>query len=460
MNSRFATGAVLALLWLAPMTALAQGPTPGAALPEDVPGLRAVANQAHASGDLRLLLRAVQALHAARPYNSDYQYQLVLAHAQLGERREAYDTMLRMQRQGLSYDFSVVPEAESLKGTEVFNYVNDLMVRAGEPYGEAVPAFTLPDGLVLPEALAWDAERERFLVGSVRDGVILAVDPDGEATELVRASDENGLWSIFGLAVDAERDRLWVSSAATRNFSGFRTPDIGRSALFEFKLGSMELVRRYPVPVDGRPHQLGNLAIAPGGDVFVADGAFPMIYRLRSGGEKLEPFLFVRDFVSLRGMDITPDGRVLYVADYELGVLAVDVEAERAMLLKTDDTLNLGGIDGLFHWNGHLVLIQNGIRPQRVMRLELEDDRVTVKAIRPLAVAQPQFADPNYGAIVGEDLYYFANSHWNAPPGAYPPVQVVKTGLNSGTDMRNIELEKFLEETGLDKPKPAGAGNN
>ena len=92
--------------------------------------------------------------------------------------------------------------------------------------------------------------------------MILAVEKDGTATELLRADNSNGMWGVYDVMVDTARDRLWISSAATPQFSGFSPVDKGRSALFEFELKSLELVKRHPVPVDGRPHSLGNMAMA------------------------------------------------------------------------------------------------------------------------------------------------------------------------------------------------------
>ena len=70
------------------------------ALPTDVPGLRMAANEAYSGKDYPRFRDAMRSLHRLRPNNSEYMYQLVLAHALLDEKAEAYTIMLKMQKQG------------------------------------------------------------------------------------------------------------------------------------------------------------------------------------------------------------------------------------------------------------------------------------------------------------------------------------------------------------------------
>lgn len=51
------------------------------------------------------------------------------------------------------------------------------------------------------------------------------------------------------------------------------------------------------------------------------------------------------------------------------------------------------GIDGLYRHGNTLVAIQNGIRPHRV--------------------SAPDFDEPTLGAVVGDRLFFVANSQWN-----------------------------------------------
>ena len=137
-----------------------------------VPELRLMADEAFTSKNYTTYREVMIRLHAMRPNNSEYMYQLVLAHSLMNDRTAAFNIMLQMQRQGLSYDFTKTPDSKNLQGVQLFDYLNDLMVTAGEPMGIAVSEITLDADLVTPEAIDWDPKREAFLVGTAHDGTI------------------------------------------------------------------------------------------------------------------------------------------------------------------------------------------------------------------------------------------------------------------------------------------------
>jgi len=426
--------------------------------PENVPALLAKANAAYTAKDYLTFRKTLESLHKLRPNNSDYMYQLVIAHALLNEKAPAYELMLGMQQQGLSYDFLASEHTTNLQGTEVFDYVNDLLIIAGNPTGEAETVFVLPDNVVMPETISWDESRQKFLVGTIAEGQILAVGKDGQVSELLKASDENGMWAIFDILVDGPRNRLWVTSASMMGYSRFDPVDKGRSALFEFDLKTLDLIKRHPVPVDGQPHILGSMVLDPNGNIYIADRTLPLIYRKPAGEDKLKPILALKDLVSQRGIAMQPDGRIMYVADREMGIMVVDLEGKQARLLEVPDTLNVGGIDGMYLQNNRLFVIQNGIKPQRVMRLQLDSSGTKVASVAPLAVALPEFDLPSFGVIEGEDLYYFANSQWIGNKGSQKPVTVLRSSLNSSVDLVKPEMEQFLKMQ-AEKNKQEGKSN-
>lgn len=433
------------ILAIASLQALAQA-GPGGDLPHNVPALLVEANQAYAAGDYPTYRASLEALHKLRPNNSEYMYQLVIAHALLEEKRQAYDLMLRMQRQGLAYDFTATDDTKSIRGTEVFDYVNDLMIKAAQPVGEAEPVFTLPESIKSPEAFGWDESRQKFLIGTMAGGEVFAVGKDGKVEELLKADADNGLWAVIGILADAQRNRLWITSAAIPGAARFDPIDKGRSALFEFKLDTLEPLQRYAVPVDGNAHILGNMVLATNGDLFTADRALPLVYSKPANEDKLKPVLVLKDMISQRGLAMQPNGRLMYVADREMGIAVVDFEARQAGALAAPANLNLGGIDGLYLKDNTLYIIQNGIRPQRVMRLQLDADGKRIESVGPLAVAQPAFDFPSFGALVGDDIYYFAASQGLGKAGGKKPVTVLRTPLDAGQDLVQPDMQLYLEK--------------
>ncbi|NIP17790.1 MAG: hypothetical protein GWM87_06295 [Xanthomonadales bacterium] len=439
------------LLGLLLAAVVAVQPVPAPAQQADTPPmgvleLREKAGQAYFKEDYAAFRDAMVTLHQLRPNNSEYMYRLVLAHALMNDLRPAFDMMLRMQQQGLHYDFDQTEDSRSLRDTEVYGYLNNLMKIAGEPVGTVEEVALLDADVRFPEGLAWDPTREAYLVGTVTDGLVLSVSESGERRELLRAGSENGMWSVFDLLVDAARNRLWVSSSAHPNFSGFDPVDAGRSALFEFTLDDLELVRRYPVPVDGLRHNLGNLAQAPNGDIYAADSRVPLVYLKPAGADRMRPLFTSPRLVSLRGLALSDDGESLYVADYEVGIVRFDIPSQQLGPVGRPGTLNLGGIDGLYYWNGHLVIIQNGISPQRIMRLKLDDAGTAIESVSPMAASLDVFDMPNYGTVRGDELVFFANSHWNDAPDQLSPVRIVRANIAEARELVSPEMQDFLRK--------------
>lgn len=437
--------AAVILLTTGTLPAMAQSGTE-AVQNQNVPALLVQANKAYAAGDYTAFRQALETLHELRPNNSQYMYQLVLAYALLNEKTPAYDLMLRMQQQGLAYDFTTTDDSLNIRGTEVFDYVNNLMEQAAQPMGEVEAVFTLPENARLPEAFSWDESRQKFLIGTIAEGKVLAVGKDGQVEELLKADQHNGLGAVIGILADPARNRLWITSAAIPAFVHFSPKDKGRSALFEFKLDTLELVKHYAAPADGNAHILGNMVLAPNGDLFIADRVLPLVYSKPANGDQIEPKLVLKDMVSQRGLAMQPGGRLMYVADREMGIMIVDFVAKQAGFLAAPETLNLGGIDGLYLKDNALYVIQNGIVPQRIMRLQLDANGTTVESVRPLAVAQPVFDYPSFGAIVGDDLYYFASSEGIGKNATGKPVTVLRTPLDAGGNLVEPDMQKLIEQ--------------
>ena len=155
-----------------------------------------------------------------------------------------------------------------------------------------------------------------------------------------------------------------------------------------------------------------------------------------------------REMVSMRGVAMQPDGRIMYLADREMGIMVVDIEGGLTGPLQLPPNLNLGGIDGMYLWENRLIIIQNGIKPQRVMRLQLDASGTRVESAQPLAVAQPDFDYPSFGTIKGKDLVYFANSKVANDKAKSQPVKVLLTPLDTSADLVVPALEEYLGKAG------------
>ena len=408
--------------------------------PEEIEELLQKSAQAYEDGNWVRFYSANRRLNLARPHVPEYPYNIVLAASEMDRKTTAYHFMLELQKQGLSYDFNQSEHTQNIRGTEAYDYINNLMIEAGQPAGEASRAFTLPGAPGDYTDITWDARNERFLVGTRKEGRVLAVMPDGSTTELLKANDANGLWSVTGLAVDADNNRLWITSTATPAFAAYSPADRNRGAVFEYTLDTLEQVARYNLPVDGLDHELGRMAVTADGGVYVIDRANPIVFHKAADGDRLEPFMGSRALVQLTDIAVTPDNSRLFAADAVMGILLVDPNVKRSALLAGPENLNQGGIHGLEFHDGHLLIVQSEYNPQRVLRLKLDAAGAGVESVTPMAIALDGFDRPGASVVSGGQLVYFANQGTQA--GA-DELLAMATPLDAGSEVKPPDMRHF-----------------
>jgi len=377
--------------------------------PEDPADLEEKSRQAYAAGEYLPFYIANLKLHKMFPYVPQYLVNLVRASALLEKYNTAYHYMHTIQQQGLSFDFNSTEDTESIRGTQAYDYLNNLMIEAGKPNGVGTVTATLPGSPQDYAAIAWDPSRDRLLVGTVVGGQLLALAADGSVETLLEADDANGLWSLTGLAVNPETNRLWVATTALPEYGKLSPADRNRSALVELELDSLEIVGRTYVPVGARPHALGSVAVTADDHVYVIDTLAPVVFRKAPGEDRLEAFVSSDRLVGFTDLAVVPDNSRLFVADPVVGVFLVDPRQKHAAMLGGPDNLNLGGIDGIAYADHQLFVVQGGISPQRIMRLELDDAGAQVASVSPMAIALEPFNWPRLAAVQGGDLVYLAN---------------------------------------------------
>lgn len=395
---------------------------------------------AYDAGDFAAVEAACLKLVELRPYVGEYGYLLAKSYALQSKLREAYDKLIKLSEEGLSFDLSLDPDMENLRPYPVYEYiVEKFEVNAG-PHGNAQTALTISRQDLLIDGLAWDAKGDQLLIGSIREGKVLRVGADGQLETLVAASAGNGLSGVLDIAVDNERGWLWVATAGLPQFKGLTAKQLGRTGVAKFDLQTGKLIKRYQLVADGIPHLLANLAVSPDGDLFISDVQTPSIYRISNDVDQLALFMVAPGLTDLRDMVVDPAGKFLYVADYEQGLFRLDLVSSKLYQLGKDIKLNLGGVDGLAWYKDGLVAIQNGNDPARVMRIALDANRSQVQHAQALLVGLESFRAPSVGAVAGADFYLLAANEADL----YNP----KTGkLFDGATLRNpLVLKVNMDE--------------
>jgi sugar lactone lactonase YvrE len=350
----------------------------------------------------RASLERIRVLRAERPGDGVLVYYQALAHAELGER----DAALAELRTLFGRRLGIVPAPgtgfDSLWGDADFQRVRERLAAEEPRTAEAPLSFRLGDPRLIPEGIAWDGARRRFLVGSIAQRKIVAIDRRGKARDFSRADD--GLDAILGLAVDARRRRIYAVSTNGFENSG-RTSR--RNAVVVYDLGRGRRVARLDVP---EALQLNDVAVAADGTLYVTDSEAGSLYRMRPGEHRFAPFGTADAAQGANGVAVAPDGTV-YVT-LSTGIGRVDAGNGRVGRLPQPDSVVSGGIDGLYWHEGDLIGVQNSTNPGRVIRLRLADGGKRIDGIVVLqSHHHPAFVEPTTGAIAGGAIHVLANTY-------------------------------------------------
>jgi len=491
-KSRVAGIALAALLLPLSATAAGQAPEPPlatAAKPsaqDAAPSLADLAKsaaRAKRDGDYDALIAGLQQMRRLDPYDGRITYGLAEAYALKNDPEHAFAMLARLQQQGLAYDPRGDTDFDNVKKYQLFDYLGENLAKNSEPFNQATRAFETDKPLGLPDGIALDPESGAFFLAGLKQGLILRVGADGKSEEFYRAGDD-GPRGITALAVDPDNGVLWAAGTEVRLQGDEQVSVNARAAaLYAFDLKTGKLEARHAIDEQARelPHLISEMAVAPDGAVYVTDRLSPVIYVLKPGAAKLEPFLGSPKLSSLQGLAIDDKGEYLYVADWMTGIYRIHLQSQHVQPLAIDPSVNLGGIRSLAYRDGELFAVQTGTRPERVVRYELSDDGDAVVGQQPLSANQPEYDHPGAGVMGKDGFYFIANTGWgriNQPPsqtGAVPvvvlkanpdlarekaqPANIMQKAAPGAVPGRVENLPPGIPQQGSGKPEDSGDDN-
>jgi len=293
-----------------------------------------------------------------------------------------------------------------LRGTREFEEILAAVRDATPVVSHSRSAFTVPEGDLVPESVAYDPKGKHFYFGSMTKGKVVRCSMTGNCTQFA-----SGLGTVLGLKAHAHS--LWLLSNSDNE-----------SALIHYDLVSTRVVRKYTVP--GAGHNFNDLAIAPTGDVYLTDTRAGVVWHLPAGSAGLTK-LFER-FEFANGIALSPDGRLLYVSTFPDGITLVDLKTHVATPIARPTNLCLAAIDGLYFHRGALIAIQNGFMTPRVVRFTLTRDLRAINRFEVLERRNPLFEGVTTGVVVGGDLFYMANIQDDKKTG-FSPITILKLHL-------------------------------
>jgi tetratricopeptide (TPR) repeat protein len=347
-----------------------------------------------------------------RPTHQSYMYFLAAGYALTGEKTRAIALLGEAADMGLVYALDKAADLDSLRDSNEFKEILAKIERNKAPVINSTTAFEVDEKNFIPEGFAYDPVSKTFYLGSVYQKKIVAISKAGQASDFSMPSD--GLWSVMGMKVDPKRRLLWVCTMAQPQMLDLKPEDNGKSAVFKYSLATGKLLKRYILPNKPKAHGLGDLLVNSSGDVFASDSVSPAIYVIDHRKDDLELFTEGPPFVNPQGLAFTSDETHLIMADYSLGLFLIDVKTRQQVNLSAPPHTTLLGIDGLYAYQGTLIGVQNGINPNRVVRIILSRDFSKVERLQVLEANNPLFNEPSLGTILGDSFYFIANGQWEA----------------------------------------------
>ena len=229
-------------------------------------------------------------------------------------------------------------------------------------FGSSAEPFSIHKAALYPETIEYDAKRGRFVLGSIREGAIYAVDGQGRATRVI---DDPRLCSVLGIAIDRARDWLWVVDADLGSSS---KPSLAGpkhlAAVAIYELGTGKPVNYIDLaPLLAGPHLLNGLALDATGTAYVTDSFSPAIYQVSAAGRArvfLRSAEFMGDGINLNGLVVHPDGYLLVIKKSDGSLFRVPL-ADPARFSKVNGVKVVAGDGVTLIGKNQLVVIANQV---------------------------------------------------------------------------------------------------
>jgi sugar lactone lactonase YvrE len=187
------------------------------------------------------------------------------------------------------------------------------------------------------------------------------------------------------------------------------TSCLGCSIVAGYDVDSGKLLKKYEVSNKPAVHFLNDLVVHPSGDVFITDTVSGDVYRISREKDTLARWATVGEKTSPNGIDISADGRTLFVAT-RTGITRVQVADGAVTTVEGTAVDKPPVVDGLYVYANSLLAIQPFEAGRAVVRHHLDPGGARVVRTEVLLADHPQLKQPTTGVVVGDAFYFIANA--------------------------------------------------
>ena len=345
-----------------------------------------------------------------RPNHPAFVYNLAAIYSLAGNNHAALEVLNRLVSFKLFFEVDKDSDFVSLFNDDLFRQITMQLYENLEPIINSKFEFSINQDHLLTESVAYDSVQKIFYVGSVHKRKIVSYDSKGIQKDFIKEG-QDGIWSVFGMCIDPSKRLLYACTGVVDQTEGIDSSEIRKSGIFIYDLES-GLLRDKIIFDDSVQHLLGDVTLDSKGNVYTSDSRTNVIYLLSDDGKNLTEFYKSDDFSSLQGIAFSNDDQYLFVADYSTGIHRINTGTREKIIVKYPDNLAAIGIDGLYYYKSNLIAIQNGVKPNRVIRMMLNDNQEEIASWEILESNNPLFNEPTLGVVNGSNFYFIANSQW------------------------------------------------
>jgi hypothetical protein len=372
------------------------------------------AGQAYRDGDFAGFTESLETAVALNPFSLPTQYNLACGYARTGRDEEALAILENLVAAKVDFAMAEDEDLASLHGNPQFHRLVGELDASLQPVSASEHHFTLDQLGLIPEGIAHDSETDRLFFGSMRTGDVYVINRNKQLSKFATVRHEGKLAAI-GMSVDHKANTLWVVGSSSFLVEDFDEDAPARNGVFGFDLDSGDLVNKYVA--DKSFENFNDVVVGANGALYVSGSALSVI---RSSGEKIERIDTSLPIFGSNGIAVRPDGKRIFVSSYPVGIAAVNPETGESQWLATPENVSLYGVDGLYWYEGDLIGVQNGVRPWRLLRMQLNAEQSAVTKVRLIEFANDDVTATT-GAIVGDVIHYIGQGpDPSSVPGHFP----------------------------------------